>query len=85
MSNFITEKTQWRIIDDHWTNVYRDFHQDKNVHSSTLYNGVLADYLWLVGFDIPDSINYCLAENSEYELKFRKLGGMITIFLRPRK
>lgn len=85
MKNFICEKTEWRIVDGHWINVYRDFQINNIEHNSTLYDGCLADYLWLVGFDIPETINYCLAENSEYTLKFRKFGGKITVYLRPFK
>ena len=83
MKGFLTEKTIWRIVDSHWINIERIFINAKHEESHELYSGVLADYLWLIGFDIPDCIQYCLAENDEYKLKFRKHGGLITIFINP--
>lgn len=62
---------RWREIDSIWRciNVQMDM--------------TLADFLWLHGFDIPESITYCIAENDYYWLKFRHSGGLIDIFIKP--
>lgn len=83
MRGFETEHTIWRVVDSHWVNVSREFVLNKSVRNTDLYDGVLADYLWLIGFDIPETITYCLAENSDTHMKFRKYGGNIDIFVRP--
>lgn len=83
MKGFETEHTIWRIVDNHWVNVSREFVLNKNVRNTDLFSGVLADYLWMIGFDIPETIMYCIAENSDTYMKFRRYGGNIDIFIRP--
>lgn len=63
----------WRVIDDHWVCV-----TDSEIHEC------LADFLWNHGFDIPECITYCLAENERYKLKFRHSGGLISVFIVPK-
>lgn len=60
----------WRVIDDHWICV-----NDSEIHEC------LAEYLLNHGFDIPDCITYCLAENERFKLKFRQSGGLISVFI----
>lgn len=49
-----------------------------NLHVSKYLSDFLADY----GFDIPESITYCLAENDKYSLKYRVYGGTITCYIK---
>lgn len=82
MTTNITENTKWRVIDSHWCCVYRKYIQDNTEVEMTEYCKTLADYLWMIGFDIPESIKYCIAENGRYWLKFRRAGGVIDIFVK---
>lgn len=85
MNTFKVEQTVWKLVDSHWVNVERNFTDNDGNVSHTLIDGTLADYLWLAGYDIPDTISYCLARNEQKqtELKFRVFGGHITVFLSP--
>ena len=73
--------TIWTIIDSHWCNIQRCYSDD--CQSLPLFNGFLSDYLWSLGFDIPESITYCLAENKSYCIKFRQFGSKIHLYVRP--
>lgn len=84
MKNFKQEVTKWRCVDSHWVNIEREFTASDGTINKTLLNGTLADYMFIIGMDIPDYINYCLAEVSDVSMKFRKFGGTITIYLQPR-
>lgn len=84
MTTNITENTKWRVIDSHWRCVYRKYIQDNIEVEMDEYCQTLADYLWMIGFDIPESIKYCIAENDRYWLKFRHSGGVIDIFVKSR-
>lgn len=77
-----TEHTKWRVADSHWTCIYRSLVTNKEV-TCTEYCSNLVDYLWMLGFDIPESITYCLAQNDNYKLKYRVAGGLIDIFVSP--
>lgn len=61
----------FKIVDSHWTCI-----NDPSIPC-------LADYLWSFGFDIPETIDYCLASNDRYRLKFRCYGGKIIIYIHP--
>lgn len=85
MKGFVNEHTIWRVVDSHWVNIARTFKNLDGSANHTLLNGTLADYLWLIGLDIPEYITYCLAETDEYKLKFRHYGANINIYLSPNK
>lgn len=39
----------------------------------------LAEYLWLLGFDIPETITYCVANTTDVKITYRVLGGAIFV------
>lgn len=84
MKNFFLEETKWRLIDDHWKCVSRFYFESvMSEPITTEYVGTLADYLWILGFDIPDKITFCLAEDRDYKIKFIHTDGLINVYLKP--
>lgn len=66
----LVSHTIWRVIDSHWTCI------------SEAMPFTFIEYLGKYGFgDLPDTINYCLAESRDYTLKFRHTGGKIEVFI----
>lgn len=68
------EHTIWRVVDSHWRCI-----------NNTAIDCCLADYLWYYGFNIPEAITYCLADNGRFTLKFRHDGGCISCYINPSK
>lgn len=84
MTSNIVEKTIWQLVDSHWTCINREYNCDGNEIKQADYGLTLAEYLWLRGFDIPETITYCLAKTERYELKYRVYGGQIIVYLKSR-
>lgn len=84
--SFVLEETKWRLIENKWQNIFRDFSftNDKKIqHDEKCYSGVLADYLFLLHADISEGIKYCIYENAYYSVKFRRSGNLIHIYVTP--
>lgn len=82
----VYEETLWRVVDSHWTCIERTCRiEGLKGESHVLPAYCLAQYLWLLGFNIPDTIEYCLARNKDCKLKYRNNGGTIHIFVSPNK
>lgn len=79
LSHFVAK---YRVVDNHWSCIMcHDFDTAKDVFPGSL--PVLADLLWRYGFNIPECVDYCLAHNDTFSLKFRCTGGAITIYINP--
>ena len=73
--NKVTIHTIWRAVDSAFRCVCCE--GGERPDSSV----TLARYLLDYGFDIPETITYCLAENETFSLKYRVFGANIDVFI----
>ena len=65
----LVERRTWRLVNGYWVCVDHD------------EIWTLANYLSNYGFYIPETIDYCLAQNECFCLKYRVFGGEIITYI----
>lgn len=75
------EHTIWRVVDSHWVCNLAELVSGRTTTPFNTGCRLLCDYLYHLGFDIPDCIDYCLATNLVWRLKFRRFGNSIHLYV----
>lgn len=77
-------KTIWTIEDSHWVCVlHMQMNSFTDIKVLENYQVPLKQFLWSNGFDIPETITYCVAKNSIAELYYRVFSNKIICYLIP--